>query len=214
MIDKLNIKSKSISSRTLEELGVILHPLTELIKTESLDDKITVSLLLANPYNLVKNINNTKNGYIDVINPRLISRKNCGTLNRNTYIPTCLMDNTYLKSYLYYDAYNTKTEEISLFHSIRPQFLSVLSHVIMPQEICLLKDMEYDNAKYTSWNDVSVVSNYTSTFEQIMDDVNRYHNNKIWKIIPKIDPTMKEYAEIMEKSDASPTSMIYGTVKN
>jgi hypothetical protein len=210
VIDTLNIKDKRIGSFTLEELSSKLKPLTELVKTETLNDKITASLLLANPYNLVKNIDNTKNGYIDVFNPRLVSRKNCASLTRNTYIPACLMDDAYLKSYLYYDKYNTSTEEMTICHRVRPEFLSMLSHVIVPNEIKSYKDMSYDKTKYTNWNDVDIVTNYTRAYNQIISDLFKYHSNKIWKIIPKIDDKMKEYAEIMEKIESSPAKMIYG----
>ena len=120
------------------------------------------------------------------------------------------MDDAYLKSYLYYDKYNTSTEEMSICHRIRPEFLSMLSHVIVPNEIKSYKDMSYDKTKYTNWNDVDIVTNYTRAYNQIISDLFKYHSNKIWKIIPKIDDKMKEYAEIMEKIESSPAKMIYG----
>ena len=201
VIYKLNIKDKFNKNLTLKELSIKLSPLKELIPVNTLNDKITASLLLSNPYNIVKNVDNSINGYLNIFNPRLMSIKKIPSLYKYKYVPFCLMDYMYLKSYLYYDSYNISKGEISICHRINPKFLCLLSHVVSPSEITEQKDTNYIKSEYKNKDDITIVNNYSRTFYQILKDLSSNRNTKIWNQLPLIDPLMREYSEIMKKTE-------------
>jgi hypothetical protein len=212
VIDKLNIKDRLNKNITLKELSIKLSPLKELISANTLNDKITSSLLLSNPYNIVKNIDNSINGYLNIFNPRLMSIKKIPSFYKYKYEPFCLMDNMYLKSYLYYDSYNPSKDEISICHRVNPKFLCLLSHVISLLELSEQKDTNYIKSEYKNKDDINIVNNYNRTFYQILKDLSSNRNNKIWNQLPRIDTSMREYSDIMKKHEIYGNSSISITI--
>ena len=200
-IDILNIKDSRQRSKTLEELSVDLRPLTELVQLNNVNDRVTAALLLANPYNLARNIDNAQNRYLNVFSPRLSNTKKFASLFRSRYISSCLMSDAYLKSYIYYDSFNTVSREMAIGHRVEPRFLGLLSHVTIPREIISLRDDTFNPEEMVEWDDNRAVTNYKRTFDSIVSDVKKYRSGKIWKILPLIDPLMRDYANMMSRDE-------------
>lgn len=193
----LQVDNPSRNSITLAELGDKLRPIKGIARTE---DAVTHCLLLSKPYNIIKHITNTSNKYIDVFNPSMSSLKSYASLSKFKFMPSSLMDDANIKSYMYYDTYNITTNEISICHRLKPHFLSVVSHVFSLFDINLRhnktmdkKIEDYDN------DDVKAMLNYGRTFKDIYGDLSTHKSYVFWSILPQIDTALTEYAETMEE---------------
>jgi len=182
---------------TLNELGEKLKPIKSITHK---DDPVTHCLLLSKPYNIVKYITNTSNRYIDVFNPDICSVKSCASLVKSRFIPSTLMTDENIKSYMYYDSYNLLTNDISICHQIRPDTLGVLSHIITMFEIKARynKNMDKKPEDY-EWDDEKAILNYGRTFNEICGDLSKYKNYVMWSVLPQIDSALTEYAATMEQ---------------
>lgn len=195
----LKIDNSTRNIMTLREIGKIMEPIKQITNS---DDPITHCLLLSRPYNVVKYITNTHNKYLDVFGPIISNMKSYASIAKARFIPSTLMTDTNIKSYLYYDNYNVTTNEISITHKISPDALAVIGH------ICTLREM---HAKYNKTltkkleeydsDDIRAVLNYGRTFNEIFGDLSKHKNYIIWNVLPQIDSAFTEYARTMEEFD-------------
>jgi len=193
----LQVDNSSRNSITLAELGDKLKPIKGIAR---IDDPITHCLLLSRPYNIVKHITNTSNKYIDVFNPNMSSLKSYASLAKFKFVPSTLMDDASIKSYMYYDTYNIMTNDISIGHKIKPHSLSVVSHVFSLFDINLRysKNMDKKIEEYDQ-EDIKAVLNYGRTFKDIYGDLSTHKSYVFWSILPQIDTALTEYASTMEE---------------
>jgi hypothetical protein len=195
----LKIDNSTRNTIALSEIGKIMKPIKQITNS---DDPITHCLLLSRPYNVVKYITNTNNKYLDVFNPIVSNMKAYASIAKSRFIPSTLMTDTNIKSYLYYDNYNVTTNEISITHKIRPDSLAVISHICTLHEMRIKynKTLTKKLEEYDS-DDIRAILNYGRTFNEIFGDLSKNKNYIIWSVLPQIDSSFTEYARTMEEFD-------------
>lgn len=216
-MDKLNIKNeREKESMTLYELGKTLMPMRKLIDRagDTPMNRLSVCLILSNPQNLVVHISKTQDIYMSVFNPSLDSQKRYGDFNERSkgfygyvYAPKTLMNTEYIKGYLYYEKYDP-SGEISVSHYVDPKILSSVYHLTVGFDEDTMMSRynknygiyEDENGKWKGdWNDMKALQGYKKTFNSTIADWTNAKNSDIVKILPQIDPSMTEYANMLAK---------------
>ena len=202
--DKINIKYESIMNyiekyldfkNTIyiaengdnENLQVLnIYDVTTIIRNNLIDktllseyDKMTASLIVGYPYNMVKNIRKTP-FYLSLYNPSVDNVYKIQNVGRSKFLDT-LTDRIYNSQYMLYINSDIEKNTISIVHYINPNMLKMVSNIYNPTKMSYI----YYKYKLNIFSDVKdnvtaeVLSNYRETLDEVKNDIEIYNSNKI-----------------------------------
>lgn len=166
--------------------GLNINDITNLIKNNLTDktllhnyDKISATLLMAYPYNIVKNIRRTP-FYLTIYNPALDNVYSIQMVGRSKIVDT-LVDKMYRIQYILYINSDIEKNTISIIHYINPKLLETVSYIYEPNKMNYIYYKYKVNTFENINNNVTseILSNYRETLDEIKNDISIYYDNKM-----------------------------------
>jgi hypothetical protein len=161
------------------------------------------ALLLAQPYSLVRKIDNTQHHYVSVYSPNLSTMYSIKSTSRNKYFPDTYVDPSALQEYIHHIQSNTESASISGLTRIVLDDLYLVADIYIP----LLNDeygigidndaiKKYTESRYTKRHiekDINItigdsdefdaVNKVNDTVEKIKGDLQRLNSSNSYNLI-------------------------------
>lgn len=171
-----NLENKLFDGKNDIDIIGVTNLLKEFMIDKTLindSDKLTVSLLMGHPYNIIKNIHQTS-FYLSIYSPSIDNVYSISKVGRSN-IEDTLIDLIYTKGYLLYINSDIEKNTISILHHINPKLLKTISHIYNPEKITE-KIYKYFKNMEQLQNNAQVIQHYKETLNEIQTDLSVHYD--------------------------------------